>query len=178
MNTTEIQRLRKTGLLCLHCIRNLAYTKERREELVTPSQNQFWRTVDNNFLDMCVLEWCKLFADTNGKHHWEKIITDREKFLTTLFAELGCDQGQFENYIDAMKTYRDKFLAHLDHENTMNIPYLDKARKSVIHLYNYILAHEEIENCFSDAPDILDYFSQHSSEANNIYNQFANYNAE
>lgn len=169
MNATEIQRLRKTALLCLHCIRNLAYYRERREELLNPRENQFWRTVDSNFLDICVLEWCKLFADTRGKHHWAKVITDKDRFLNTLLAELGCDEVQFKNFIDAIKTYRDKYVAHLDHENTMNIPYLDKVEKSVIHLYNSLLDHEEVESCFSDAPNIAGYFLQHSSEAKNIY---------
>lgn len=70
-----------------------------------------------------------------------------------------------------MKSYRDKFLAHLDDENIMSIPHLDKAEKSIIHLYRYLLTHEEEENCFSDAPSIEEYFCNSSSEAKAINNK-------
>lgn len=162
-------RLRKTAILCLHCTRNLAYYLNRQQRLLEPVENQFWRTVDGNFLDICVLEWCKLFADNNGKHHWKKVIIDNNRFYEKLLAEMNCCKNEFTEYINEMKTYRDKFLAHLDNENTMNIPNLDKAKTSVIFLYNHLLTHEEINNCYYDAPKIKDYFSIHSNEANEIY---------
>lgn len=164
----KVKKLRKVGILCLHCIRNLAFYRERREELFKPPENQFWRTVDGNFIDICVLEWCKLFADTKAKHYWKKFVRDKDQFLTVLLKELNCTEDQFTNYINEMKSYRDKFLAHLDDENIMNIPLLDKAEKSIIHLYHYLLTHEEEENCFSDAPNIEEYFYNSSSEAKAI----------
>lgn len=164
----KVKKLRKVGILCLHCIRNLAYYRERRVELFKPPENQFWRTVDGNFIDICVLEWCKLFADTQGKHYWKKVVRDKDLFFTDLLKELACTDDQFTKYINEMRSYRDKFLAHLDDENIMNIPRLDKAEKSIIHLYRYLLTHEKEENCFSDAPNIEEYFSNNSAEAKTI----------
>lgn len=166
---TKAQRLRRIAKLCLHCIRNMAYYLQRRESLLHQREN-FWRTVDGNFIDMCVLEWCKLFADTRGKHYWQKVVTDENAFFQGLLSEVACTEDQFNNYIDTMKTYRDKFLAHLDDENTMNIPVLDKAKKSVFYLYKYLLDNEEENDCFNDVPAIADYFSNSSSEAETIFN--------
>jgi hypothetical protein len=52
----------------------------------------FWRAVSGNFIDICVLEWCKLFADPNGKHHWSKIVSDPTSFKTQLLDHLGIDE--------------------------------------------------------------------------------------
>jgi hypothetical protein len=138
--------------------------------LLNSHENQFWRAVDGKFLDMCVLEWCKLFVDKNGKHHWRKVVTDKCRFLSGLLKEMNCNEEEFERYISEMKVYRDKFVAHLDDENTGYYPRLDFAKISSIYLYEYLLANEAEDDCFHDAPDIRECFSQSSAEGNRIYN--------
>lgn len=149
---TRRQRLRRVGILCCHFLRNLAFYKSgwRKGELIF--KDQFWVNANGNFIDVCVLEWCKLFGDKRGQHHWQKVITDQAAFLTGLLNAVGQTEGEFEAYIKEMRTYRDKFIAHLDSEEVMNIPKLKVARKSVSFLYEYLLANEEEDNCFHDAP--------------------------
>jgi hypothetical protein len=72
--------------------------------------NNFWRQVNANFLDMCVLEWCKLFADKREKHHWSKILTTPQEFETSLLQSLGVDGQAFQAQIRIMRTYRDKWV--------------------------------------------------------------------
>ena len=74
---------------------------------------QFWRTVNGNFLDLCVLEWCKLFAGKNSMHHWRKVVAHPDRFEVALRARLRLTKPQFDEYITAMCAYRDKFVAHL-----------------------------------------------------------------
>jgi len=51
-----------------------------------------------------------------------------------------------------MRDYRDKFVAHLDTKDIMNIPELKVSINSTTYLYDYLLAHEEEDDCLSDGP--------------------------
>lgn len=138
MNRT--QHLRRSAILCCHFLRNLAFYKAgwRNGELIF--QDQFWVNANGNFLDICVLEWCKLFGESRGQHNWRKVVTDQTKFSAALLHAVGRTEAEFEVYIVEMRTYRDKFVAHLDSEKIMNIPKLRMARKSVSFFYGYLLA--------------------------------------
>lgn len=96
---------------------------------------------------MAVLEWCKLFADARGKHHWKKVVMDQDNFMAGLLTSIGMSQSDFDSYIKKCKFYRDKFLAHLDEELVMHIPDLAVAIDSVTYLHNLLV---------SNNPDVLD----------------------
>jgi hypothetical protein len=149
---TRRQLLRRTGILCCHFLRNLAFYKAGWEKGKLVTNNQFFVNANGNFLDICVLEWCKLFGDKQAKHHWRKVVTNQDVFFTGLLQSLKLTEVELESYIETMRTYRDKFVAHLDTEEVMYPPKLRTARKSVSYLYEYLLAHEEVDACFHDAP--------------------------
>jgi len=71
-------------------------------------EDQFWITANGNFLDIAVLEWCKLFVDAKGKHHFSKAFEDGDKFKQELIEKLGLTETQFDDYVGSLKTYRDK----------------------------------------------------------------------
>jgi len=79
-------RLRRVVILCREFARNLAYVRAgQREEyshLVAESNPtaSFWRVIRNNALDMCVLEWCKLFGDKQARHYWGKVVSNPAEF--------------------------------------------------------------------------------------------------
>ncbi len=98
------------------------------------------------------MEWCKLFGDARGLHCWEKVITDSKTFFTGLLKELSVTESEMDTYGKEMRTYRDKFVAHLDSDLVMNIPKLDLATMSVLYLYKYILANEDDDNFFHGLP--------------------------
>ena len=107
----------------------------------TPTAN-FWRAINGNFIDVCVLEWCKLFADKNDKHHWTKIVARPDDFHAALLAHLAVDEAGFQEQIAIMRRYRDKFLAHLDSDYVMNIPALDIPKKATSFYYAHLLKNE------------------------------------
>ena len=158
---TRRQLLRRVGILCCHFLRNLAFYMAgwRKGELIF--KDQFWVNANGNFLDICVLEWCKLFVDKRGKHHWRKVITDQASFYDGLLQAVNLTEAEFEAYIEIMRIYRDKFVAHLDAEEIMHPPKLRVARKSVSFLYDYLIANEEEDACFHDAPPKASRFYEH-----------------
>jgi hypothetical protein len=149
---TRKHRLRRVALLCCHCLRNLAYYRAGWRNRKPVFSDEFWKTANGNFLDACVLEWCKLFGDARGLHYWGKVITDSEIFFAGLLKELPVTESELDTYVKEMRTYRDKFVAHLDSDLVMNIPRLDLATTSVLYLYKYILANEDDGNFFYGLP--------------------------
>lgn len=149
---THHQYLRRVGILCCHFLRNLAFYCAWYEAGKPSVNKQFWITVNGNFLDVAVLEWCKLFGDVRGKHYFGKVVSDAPAFKAQLLASLDVTAIEFDEYINQMRTYRDKFVAHLDELNEMNIPSLDIGKGSAVFLYEYLLAHEAEGNTFHDAP--------------------------
>lgn len=145
-------RLRRTGILCMHFVRNAAYYRAWNAAPVARRREQFWRTLNGNSIDICMLEWCKLFGDLKAQHHWSKCVTDTNAFLAGLYAHTGLGEAEFEAYRLEVRAYRDKFVAHLDELNQMRIPQLQPALDSVRYLYQYLLEHEDEVNAFHDAP--------------------------
>jgi hypothetical protein len=69
-----------------------------------------------------------------------------------------------------MRKYRDKFLAHLDSENVMQIPVLDVAKKAVWFYHSYIVQHEAQPGDLDGLPVELDHgYAQCEEEARAIY---------
>lgn len=88
---THKEHVRRAAILCCHCLRNLAFYKAgwRDGEFIIKEPYQFWTNVNGNFMDICVLEWCKLFTDKKrGKHYWGKVITDGASFFDGLLKSL------------------------------------------------------------------------------------------
>src|SRR5271165_4315169 len=69
INRTE--RLRRVLVLCCYFVQNLAFYRAGWDnKIFRRYRSQFWVTANGNFLDHCVLEWCKLFGDERGEHYW------------------------------------------------------------------------------------------------------------
>jgi hypothetical protein len=164
------QHVRRVAILCCHCLRNLAFFFSGRPNGKQIFTEQFWVTTGNNFLDIAVLEWCKLFVDARGKHHWTKVITDHAAFSTGLFDAMTLTDPFFKEYIEEMRTYRDKFVAHLDFEERMQIPNLRAAQRSTAYLYDYLRAHEDEGNFLIDAPETAGaFYKAFQKEGNRVY---------
>ncbi|UFZ03054.1 hypothetical protein LQG66_27970 [Bradyrhizobium ontarionense] len=152
---TRRERLRRTAILCGHCIRNLAYYRAgwNGGELRFGRRSRIHGSINGNFLDVMVLEWLKLFVATE-QHAWQNVVTDKAQFLQGLLAQLTCTETQFNDYINEMRTYRDKFIAHLDSRRQMDVPVMDMAREAAIYYHRYLLANENQNDPYR--PD-LDY---------------------
>jgi len=133
------KRLRRVALLCCHFTRNCAYYRAGWSKGKSKATNDFAITIQNNFIDIAILEWLKLFGGHNDKHHWKKIVSNKEEFKSQFLTACEITDNKFEEYQDELKKYRDKFVAHLDGEEKMNIPQLDISITAVKHYYKYIL---------------------------------------
>ena len=82
MTMTRRDRLRRAVIVCTSFVRNLAYYRACHGQHGSPllaeahPQVSFWRQANANFLDVSVLEWCKLFGEPKGEHGWRLIVTD------------------------------------------------------------------------------------------------------
>jgi len=158
MSRTEI--LRRAGLLSVYFAKNYAYYRAGWDESISIHQNNFWITTQNNFLDMAVLEWSKLFLKpNNNKYHWTKIVRDKAKF-DEKFTEFNA------NYIEA---YRDKFVAHLDNKIIMKIPILDGALNLVCSLYNDVYSQLEDSQKYNFPENLKDYYDACLKDAIEYY---------
>ena len=167
---TREKRLRRCLLLCCHFARNLAYYHARRMIDPKPS-GDFWISVDANFIDMAVLEWCKIFGDNKAKQSWRNIVNDHDSFHAGLLIKLKMEAEEWNKYVSHVRCYRDKFLAHLDSDLTMEIPILEKALKSAKFYYSWILDSEFGQFDRKHIPPTLGgYYTERLTEAKGVYN--------
>jgi len=166
------ERLRRVAKLCVHFARNMAYYRAARKDgtRITPLTN-FWNTTDGNFIDTAVLEWCKVFADPKAHQYWGKICTDQSAFEAGLLAAVGMDKASLEREIATIRTYRDKFLAHLDSERIAFVPHLDPMWTAVQFCFDHVL---KVEMTTAEAarvalPDLMTYYGECFAEAENEY---------
>ena len=137
---TRQESYRRVALLCCHCTRNLAfYRAGRKDDGSLLNKSDFGATVNNNFIDVAVLEWCKLFGNDSEKHHWKNIVKSKTFFRNELLAYLKTDIKSFRKFWKKSTTYRNRFLAHLDSDETMLIPEMEFARMSVSFYYDHIV---------------------------------------
>lgn len=136
------KRLRRVLILCTHCLRNLTYYRLGWFNNRPAFDGDLMRTVNGNFLDICILEWCKLFAEPRGRHCWRRAVSDASEFETGLLNSMACTEEEFANFVEQVRTYRDRFVAHLDDDEKMRFPKLDLVLQSTIYLYRHVVAHE------------------------------------
>lgn len=139
---TRTERLRRVLQLCCHFSRNHAYLSALRRGQRLRLKSRFWRSAADNFYDLCVLEWCKLFADSKDLHYWANVVTDRPSFEYELRGRIVISAPVFERYSKAMRRYRDKFIAHLDSDRIAQFPNLDIARAAVTIYYEHVVSRE------------------------------------
>ncbi len=104
-----------------------------------PDSGNFWITVNGNSLDMCVLEWCKLFGGKKRSNNsLQQILKDPEAFKADVLQHLALDEAVFEEEVQIFRTYRDRWIAHLDRDRKGFYPRLENAKKAVWFYYEYI----------------------------------------
>ena len=150
-----MDRPRRAALICCHFTRNLAYYRAGwpDKQPIFPG-NDLWKSINSNFLDVAVLEWCKLFADGRARHSWRKVVVDSSAFLPQMLSDTEISLREWGSYLKRMRGYRDKFIAHLDSDKMMNIPHMNLAEFAVYYLYDTVTA-EQSSELFKDLPSNL-----------------------
>jgi hypothetical protein len=169
---TKRDQYRRAALLCCHFARNLAYRRAGKQSINELTESgEFWTTVHNNFLNTCVLEWCKLFVDTKGRkpgeHRWDNVVDDKARFETELYQHIN--EAQFKRLVDEMRTARDKFIPHLDDQNVECTPHMGIA-KAAVEFYHIYIVNEANPGYLAGVPtDLNDHYSACYQEAQKIY---------
>lgn len=162
-------RAKSAALVCCHFARNLAYYNAS-QKVLTLDKEGFWLTVTGNFVDVCVLEWCKLFGNRNGKCHWQKVLKQPDVFKQDLLNMHHLDESDLRKLWTTIKDYRDSFVAHVEDQETtpapyMTVPYL------LVNFYFTRLQSEFAELQSLDClPKYMDrYFDSSLSEAEEVF---------
>jgi hypothetical protein len=175
------ERRRQVVKLCCSFMRNLAFHRaglhvEVKSNLLNPNhpQGRFWLEAHGNFFDICVLDWCKLFADRdNGKHHWRRVVENPDRFEADLYTTLGVTADGFTALIRNIKHYRDRFVAHLDEERTMLLPALEVARGAIDFLHQRLAqevrSYEDWQGLPTTAEQLERGFTQAFQETQSVY---------
>jgi hypothetical protein len=104
---------------------------------------EFMIAAHNNFLDLGILEWCELFTESGGKHHWRQSISDQPAFQAEVLEAAGKTEAEFTDYKDWLRRYRNRFLAHLDEDNAYRLPPMAPAIASTKVLLRWLLERED-----------------------------------
>ena len=175
------ERRRRVVQLCCSLMRNLAFHRaglesEVKRNLLNPNHSQggFRLQAHGNFFDISVLDWCKLFADWKGEHHWRLVVENPDQFEGDLHRTLDVTTVEFSELIKNVKHYRDRFVAHLDKEREMLLPALDTAKGAIVFLHKRLV--QQAGGCgdwlsgLPTSPEELDQgFAQASLEAQSVY---------
>ena len=79
-------------------------------------------------------------------------MNDNDAFMNGLLQAAHTNGEAYDALVIEMRTYRNKFVAHLDDEERMQIPVLTIPVDSTMYLYRYLLDVENDVDAFPDAP--------------------------
>jgi hypothetical protein len=63
-----------------------------------------------NCRDVCILEWCKLFADSSDPHYWRNVISAPAKFEETLYKRMRVPAPRLDLALSAARIYYSEVL--------------------------------------------------------------------
>lgn len=166
-------RLRRVMICCCAVIRNVAYYKSGWSESGPLFAGNIERTISGNFMDVAVLEWCKMFGEPRHEpQHWQRVISSiekRQEFMRGLLAALDQQKSDWRSARKHCLSYRNDFAAHLGSEPTMNIPTLDPVWKSAAFYYDFL---RESEMPSAQPSDILEFYQECTQDGRAYYRRF------
>jgi len=129
-------------------------------------KSDFWVNLNGNCLDISILAWCSLYGDRNAEFKWQKLINNEADFLSRLYATMDSTEVEFAQYIERMRLYRDKCVAHRDSylvgDPKIIYPSLEEAVKSASFLYR------ELVDVYPEMEEIYAYKELESFYANRL----------
>ena len=170
---TRQERLRRTVLLCCACSRNLAYYRCGWNGRKPWFSDEFHATINGNFLDIGLLEWCKLFGDNDEEHHWSTVLSEisaRRSFRRGLEQALSCSRGEFNGLRKKILAYRNYFVAHLGSQRKMEFPTLNAVIASAVFYHSFLQENENDGGTFRRLPpDSAEYHQQCLTAGSQFY---------
>lgn len=142
----------------------------------------FWRVIYGNFVDVAVIDWCKLFGSHNEESqplHWKNVVPNdkHDEFREGLYDAVGVTEAEWLVYWQEIKNYRDKHAAHFDAEylspeNNPQYPVFDWALDAVYYYYEWILDYLQVRGDLHAYPkDIRNYCERFQVQAEEAANR-------
>jgi len=129
----------------------------------------YWILIYNNFLDIAVMEWCKIFGSYKEPTHWKTVVDDHDIFRQNLLKALNIDDAAWKSYWMSMKDYRDIQVAHHQYNpNVTHYPNLNIALESSFYYYNWLISKLRSLGIHSFPDDLKDYYSRFVDQALNF----------
>lgn len=147
---------------------NLAYYKAGwNDKNFICTNSNFLISANNNFLDIAVLDWCKLFADKKGDHYWGRA-TNNPDILSNFLQSIGISEEEFLRYETDIRAYRDQYVAHLDKKLNVYVPILGPVAFEIARYY-YWYNRERYPDIFNSSKSFEDHYQDRFDEARLIY---------
>jgi hypothetical protein len=167
-------RIRRAMVCCCAIIRNVAYYQGGWREGQRLFDSNIERTISGNFIDMAVLEWCKLFGESRHEpQHWQRVllgIEQRRSFKGGLLKSLNQSSIQWNKHCESCIRYRSDFIAHLGSEHRMHLPFVDPLRKSAAFYYEFLQMSEMTD---ANPADIEQFYESCAASGREYYSSHA-----
>ena len=156
--TDRILQLADQVFRLVFVVRNVAYHRSLHKYKDEFEQN-YWISIYNNFLDIAVLEWSKVFGSKSNATHWSNHIDNEEEFRSGLLEHLNLSKTEWEDYWNNIKNYRDSVVAHHAHNpNITNYPEFNNALSSCYFYYQKLIIELRLLNVYDYPDDLEEYY--------------------
>ena len=164
--TADIRKVIDHAYRLVYITRNVAH--HRSFNSFRDDFNQtYWILISNNFLDVAILEWCKVFGSRSDATHWTSNVLDEAAFRAGLFEKLKINKAEWEAYRERVKAYRDKVIAHYDSASaTSDHPDFCLALKACFYYYDMLNRQLKQSSIGTGYPESLeDYYEKSLAQA-------------
>ncbi len=141
----------------IYVIRNAANYRSLVKYKNDFDQN-YWIQIFNNFFDMAVLEWCKVFGTDSEPTHWKTIVNDHASFRKSLLSCIGLDESGWSKYWREVKDYRNNIITHFKKIPDLHYPSLDVIINSTFYYYGWLQTELDKRGIIQEPKDLEDYY--------------------
>jgi hypothetical protein len=148
----------------IYVIRNAANYRSLAKYKDDFDQN-YWIQISNNFFDVAVLEWCKVFGTDSEPTHCKTIVDNHASFRKGLLNCTGLDESGWSKYWQSVKDYRNNIIAHFKKIPDLQYPSLDVIINSTFYYYNWLLKELDKRGIIQEPEDLEDYYHRCLNQA-------------
>jgi hypothetical protein len=150
----------------LYVVRNAASYRSLEAVNWDEFSQSYWIVISNNFYDIVILEWCKIFGTDNEQTHWKTLVRDYNSFRNGLLKRLGLDESGWQSYWEQIRDYGNNALAH--HRRSPMVtqyPHLDNVLKSAFYYYDWLVKQLETIGIIQEPNNLEEYYNSYIRQA-------------
>ena len=152
----------------LYVVRNVASFRSLEAVLAEGPNPSYWIYVLNNFYDLTILEWCKVFGAYGEPTHWTILVSeqDRDAFREGLLNHLGVSESGWQSTGKQVTDYRNHRLAHHERNTKVtNYPAIENILKSAFYDHDWLVKQLEVIGIIEEPSSLPDYYASYVQQA-------------